>query len=148
MEKKYIHYGHKRFDRRLFEPIMNGGCCGVKPYGGFWASPVDAEFGWKDWNEDSGLMSCTENNSFTFTLAPETKILVIDNVNVLDTLPKMPYDGLRIPMWVALDFEKIRDSGIDVIEYVLSSDHRLYMALYGWDCDSILIMNPDIVVEE
>ena len=34
---------------------------------------------------------------------------------------------------------------IRAIDYI--SDFDLYYKLYGWDCDSIVIMNPDIVVE-
>lgn len=146
-QKKYIHYGHKRFDRRLFVPIMNDGCL-TKPYGGFWASPVDAKFGWKDWNDDSKFVDCAADNSFTFALSPDANVLVIDNADKLSTLPQMPYDGRGGLPWVSLDFEAIRDSGVDVIEYVLSSDGRLYFAMYGWDCDSILVMNPDIIMEE
>ena len=148
MGKKYIHYGHKSFDRRLFTPVINGGLYVPKPHGGFWASAVDAVHGWKEWCADSKFFRCTERNSFTFTLAPDANVLVIDNADILETLPQMPYDGEIKPTWVALDFEAIRDFGVDVIEYVLSSDGRLYFSLYGWDCDSILVMNPDVIVEE
>lgn len=147
-QRKYIHYGHKSFDRNRFEPIKNEGCLMPKPYGGFWASAVDAKWGWKDWCEDSNFMACTEKNSFSFHLAPTAKVLVIDSIDCLENLPKRKCDDFSHSMWVSLDFEKIRDSGIDAIEYVLSADHRLYWALYGWDCDSILIMNPDVIVEE
>lgn len=145
--KKYIHYGHKHFDRRRFEPIRNDGYFGVKPDGGFWASPIDAEYGWRDWNEESKFVDCSKKNSFTFSLAPTANVLVIDNKDKLCELPQRPSDGVE-PPWFALDFEAIKNSGVDVIEYVLSSDPRLYWALYGWDCDSILVMNPDVVVED
>lgn len=36
----------------------------------------------------------------------------------------------------------------DAVEVLISEDRRLYQQLYGWDCDSILIMNPDIVIEK
>lgn len=39
----YVHYGHKTFDMRLFRSVTNGRYAGIKPNGGLWASPVDAE---------------------------------------------------------------------------------------------------------
>ena len=45
------------------------------------------------------------------------------------------------------DFEKMLADGWDAIEFRLSEDSELYWALYGWDCDSILVMNPDVVEE-
>lgn len=42
MEKTYIHYGHKHFDRNLFKEIENIDF--VKPKGGFWGSDINAEY--------------------------------------------------------------------------------------------------------
>ena len=44
--------------------------------------------------------------------------------------------------WTILDFEKIAEE-YDAIE--VNIDNSLYYALYTWDCDSILIMNPNII---
>ena len=43
-------------------------------------------------------------------------------------------------------FEKLAEI-YDAVEVSISSDFDLYYKLYGWDCDSIVIMNPDVVVE-
>jgi hypothetical protein len=44
-----------------------------------------------------------------------------------------------------IDFAYGKD-GVDAIKLNLSKgDYELYYELYGWDCDSILIMNPDII---
>ena len=34
---------------------------------------------------------------------------------------------------------------IRAIDYI--SDFDLYYQLYGWDCDSIVVMNPDVIIE-
>ena len=47
---------------------------------------------------------------------------------------------------MALDFEKLSKE-YDAIEVFISKDEQLYWDLYGWDCDSILIMNSDIIEE-
>jgi len=53
-------------------------------------------------------------------------------------------NDLNISSWKLLDFEKL--AGIyDAIDVSISNDPELHFALYGWDCDSILIMNPDII---
>lgn len=142
--KKYIHYGHKHFDPYLFSPITNRGQW-VKPTGGLWASPVDASFGWKDWNYGNKCKECNDENSFTFTLSEGARVLVIDNNDVLWKLPQIVPEYMH-DLWCMLDFEKLTED-YDAIELDLSADSRLYWSLYGWDCDCILVMNPDVVVE-
>lgn len=145
MGKKYIHYGHKKFDRSLFRFVKNRRCF-TKPCGGFWASPVDAEFGWKNWNDSEHFCECREENSFVFTLRENANVITIRSVEEAKRLPQIHDTGFNFDFWVTPDFEKLEESGCDAIELVLSADWRLYETLYGWDCDSILILNPEVIV--
>lgn len=145
MSKKYIHYGHRVFDRETFRPIRNA-LTFTKPYGGFWASPVDAVFGWKEWCDRENFRECRKNRSFTFTLSENARVITIASMDGLKALAQVE-DELSPMDWVLLDFEELRSQGWDAIEVSLTADPRLYWALYGWDCDSILILNPDVIVE-
>lgn len=163
--KTYIHYGHKKFDKDLFEPIKNYGHkkfdkglfdpiknCFIKPSGGLWASPIDANFGWKDWCDVEQFRACNEENSFTFTLKPNANVYEIHNLEDLWKLPyknpfsKEPYNPEYkiFPDNYYIDFEKCVEQGIDAIE-LCNIQRTLYYALYGWDCESILILNEDII---
>ena len=143
--KKYIHYGHEPFDRSLISPIRNRDYF-TKPWGGFWASPVDAPFGWKQWCERENFAQHRFGCSFTFTLSPEAKVLTISSTLDLRGLPRGDTFGLDLGM-VCLDFEELVKQGYDAVELELSRDWELYWALYGWDCDSIVILNRDVIVE-
>ena len=44
------------------------------------------------------------------------------------------------------DFESLALTGVDAIEVFISEDIELYDKLLGWDVNSILIMNPNILV--
>lgn len=145
MQKTYIHYGHEPFDRSLIQPIRN---CEyfTKPWGGPWASPVDAPFGWKQWCEREEFALHRFVHSFTFTLSPEAKVLTIGSTLDLHGLPHGGNFGLDLGM-VCLDFEELLRRGYDAVELELSRDWELYWKLYGWDCDSIVILNPNIIVE-
>ena len=144
--KNYIHYGHTKFDKSVFNKIKNVDCS-TKPKGGLWASDVGAEYGWKEWCNENEFRDCDKENSFTFTLSDDAKILYIESVNDLESLPKgKDKFGLNFSSWYLLDFEKLAET-YDAVEVSISSDFDLYYKLYGWDCDSIVIMNPDIVVE-
>ena len=146
MEKPiYVHYGHKKFYKEMCGPIENIQLF-TKPRGGFWASRIDAEFGWKDWCIDQEFRDIDENDAFRFRLKDDAKVLYINNINILSTLP-MAQNTLSLPgINIFLDFEKLSKE-YDAIEVNISECRDLYYSLYGWDCDSILIMNPDIIEE-
>lgn len=44
--KRYIHYGHKHFDKNLFMNIHNS--MFTKPNGGLWASDIKSKYSWKN----------------------------------------------------------------------------------------------------
>ena len=151
--KKYIHYGHSSFDRNLFKPIRNREMW-VKPDGGLWASATDSGYGWKDWCEDNFFREGRLQKSFTFTLSENAKVIHLRSVDDLEALPDQKLlEYLGKPLWKTIDFEKLLADGVDAIELHLSEEdlsnrdfmEGLYWELYGWDCDSILIMNPDVV---
>jgi len=148
----YIHYGHKEFNINLFEPIKNL-FYRNKPLGGLWASPIKSENNWKSWCEMNSFRVCEEENSFCFILSPDANIYRIDeSAHAM----QMPQIWQRYPEWFDIlrgeesfpDFEYMLSCGIDAILYNLSNDDRLYWILNGWDCDSLLVMNPDVIIKK
>ena len=47
--------------------------------------------------------------------------------------------------WWNLNFERMVHDGYDGMEVIISTND-IYYALYGWDCDSLLVFNPDIMI--
>ena len=81
----------------------------------------------------------------------ENKIAVVSTLAQLRSLPCIENSLMRSSY--PIDFERCLRLGIDAIELcwygeefenVASGD--LYGELYGWDCDSIVILNPDAVI--
>lgn len=149
-EKIYIHYGNTKFDESLFRQIKNKFF--IKPDGGLWASPLNARYGWKDWNEDSGFRLCDENNCFKFKLKDTAKVLEINSCVDLWVLPQNPiipeyWKRNSINDKYYIDFEQLIKDGYDAILVNLSNDSDLYWTLYGWDCDSLLVFNKEVIEE-
>lgn len=145
---KYIHYGSKHFDINRFKPIKNESLF-TKPIGGLWASKVYDNYGWENWCKRNGFHIDELEDYFIFTLKEDTRILKINNIKDLEPLPKCKkideFDFLNIG-WIFLDFEEIQKQ-YDAI-FVNISDSDLYYALCGWDCNSLLVMNSDCILEE
>lgn len=140
----YIHYGDDEY--RTPNPIENE-ICWVKPKGGLWASRKDDEFGWINWCRKEEFRLDSFDRFFEFTLKDEARILVLDDPDQLDILPitnsdDRPYDKNDQMSECCLDFEKLTKD-YDAIE--LKNCWKFQWPLYGWDCNCILIMNPDIV---
>ena len=167
----YRHYFRpykkdEKFSYKKFQKIRNWQYPWVKPHGGLWASRLSSTKGWKDWCESEDMDWCGEY--FDFYIKDDANVLFLkelsdisliftkyqnyliqctenlkfkrylerhldDNVNLYNAL---------IPS-VVFNFENMLMDGVDAIEVEIEN---LYYPLYGWDCDSILIMNPDIIV--
>lgn len=159
MNEIYIHYGSTSFDPSKFQAIKNEPFWS-KPAGGLWAMPKDAKLRWNEWSEAVGVRERNDENSFHFTTIPNANILQINSVEDLYILPKLKNQielpGIENPIelpfnWICLDFEKLLADGVDAIQVNISNDphygvESLRKKLDGWDCDTILIMNPDIIV--
>lgn len=143
MSKKYIHYGSTAFDPEMWNDVKNGGNI-TKPTGGLWASPIDADFGWQEWNAESHFKKCYKENSFIFSLSERANVVRIHTMSDLDKLPQRKLEYPTIATQIAIDFEKCVEEGIDAIE-LCTLDNGLYWALYGWDCESIIVLNKDII---
>ena len=147
----YIHYGSTVYDPKRGFPIRNEEYW-VKPKGGLWASRKDASWGWKDWCEAEAFRDCVETDAFEFVLCDGANVAIINTFKSLHALPEMP-KGRFSSMSYIIDFEECFRQGYDAVELCWYGEeyHRnrkddLYFNLYGWDCDSIVILNPDIVV--
>ena len=146
----YIHYGATQFNPLLNFPIKNERCW-VKPKGGLWASRKNASFGWKNWCAIEEFRECNEDCSFEFVMKDESKIAIISTPSQLSRLPCIK--NSRVSSCYLIDFEKCVRLGIDAIELCWYGDEYadiasgdLHFELYGWDCDSIVVLNPNAVI--
>lgn len=151
--KKYIHYGHEKFDRNLFVTVRNG--TGLnKPVGGLWASPVDAERSWFNWCKNNEFVIGRLRTSFEFELSQKARVLTLTPDNVWDLpedeksffIRRPPEKRDWLSMVEGIDFEALTRE-YDVLECSLTENPSLYWSLYGWDCDCILVLNPEVIVE-
>lgn len=153
---KYIHYGDVHFDYDLFDRVRN--FSGNKPMGGLWATPKEPKYiDWKEWCEGNDFNVDRLKYSFEFELSPDAKVFNMSSGNDIyrlhDELNCCEYDNWdwyyyqfsKFPPVEKIDFEMMIRLGYDA--FMLWMDPDLYWSMYGWDCDSLLIFNPDCVVE-
>ena len=112
-------------------------------------SAENAKHGWKQWCEAEMPDFLKGKVPYVYTLKKNAKILHVWKERDLRGLPLHPNPlGLAVVDEICLDFEKL-SKNYDAVELHLSDgESGLYHVLYTWDCDSILIMNPDIVEVE
>lgn len=139
-----------------------------KPKKAWWGSPVDAEFGWKEWCEAEDFTTksmpieeyFSDKNKIVWKLKEGTKKLDIkyesDLQNLLDagyitiddTFPVVAYPHYKF------DFNKILEDGYSAIElfdssighsYRDDSNWELSLLLNSWDCESIVVLDPSVI---
>lgn len=141
-----IHYGSKKYDPSKVMKIKNQKNGWAKPNGGLWTSPLNSKFGWKEWCHLEKFRVCTRENSFLLELKDTAKIYIIDSKEDLESIP---YYGQysNYP-----DFEKLTER-YDAIWLTYRGEIETrwsiytYLNLYGWDCESVLILNTSCCKE-
>jgi len=147
-----VKYGSAAFDPKQFKPVTRHNYLQCKPDGGMWACPVDSEYGWKHWCEGERF-SADLDVSFTFTY--EGRYIVIDKLADLDDLTwTIPEELKGLHGFCGceyIDFANSLAKGIDAVHLTVEGQNRTRHTfprnLYGWDCESVLILNPNKVIQ-
>ena len=109
-----------------------------KPVGGLWASPVDSAWGWADW--------CREQDFRLERLAVGIQLEIsLDRAIVINSsadLGQLDWAG-DYPDW-----ESMAERGVDVVYLTLDGLRStaspmlgIREQLYGWDCESLVVLN-------
>jgi hypothetical protein len=123
----------------LFTPI-----CDIpfrnKPKGGLWTSPVDSSYGWSDWSKDNEYGDLSSH----FDLDFEGAVFEIDSLEDMNNLPWIENNSMYF-----VSFEPLVFMGYDAIRLTDKgqTDTRFThpKSLYGWDCETVLVMNADAI---
>ena len=148
-----------------------------KPKSGWWGSPIDTEFGWKDWCMSEkwlpGMCSRTEqqkfeedaekyfsdNNKITWRLKDGSKKIDIITEKDIKELVNSGYikniPGGRFYDTYIIDFEKIKRAGYSAVELFTpvfghgctNLDIGIESLFYSWDCQSIVVLDPDVICQ-
>ena len=159
---EYVHYGCSfyEYDRSKFEKVKNIPFS-AKPSGGFWASPAGADgritYDWAAFcRQNEYCPRGNLNQKFLFCLDAEAHIFHIETLADCHCLPKVKlFTDMFWREAEFIDFEECVRQGMDAIEYAYTAVHQdedvgdaMDIKMLGWDCDSILIMNPDIILRD
>ena len=158
----YRTYGIGNYSLEKFKPIKNR-LWYNKPSGGLWASPTHDNVNvWKSWAENEFIAEYDDDDYFEFKLSDNARVLTLNSIKDCEKIP-MQWDNPAYQndrMWRHIldkqevfeisnhtsdwlpDFEKLSEM-YDAIYF--TSANGLYQALLGWDCDSLLIMNPNVI---
>lgn len=154
MARQYVHCGASGFDINKFKPVTGIDMVLNKPIGGFWASPVNTDWGWRNWCEGESFHLDRLEKSFRFTLRSKANVYHIHPVSYNSVFglpmikePDINTDSLYRESW-CYDWVKIAKL-YDAVELHHEEDHWLCRNLFRcWDCDSIVIFNPKIIREK
>ena len=164
---KYIHYGANAYDPTRFFPVKNSSW-GTKPMnGGLWASREKDPFGWDAWCRENRYSVQLLKQYFRFTVSADSSILTLEDPEQLNNIPKtkpwkpkdlswmetiepgkIPSEEQLMQLYSTnpscIDFEELVRNGIDAVELTNCSAFRDSLDI--WDCNCILIMNPEIML--
>lgn len=147
----YIHYGSPSYEVNKFDTPRNK--LGTKPIGGLWGTPINGNLRWDKWCKENNFREDRLNTSFKFQLAENAKVLMIADEKDLYGCPKITVSTdypryFREMPWHsgAIDYEKLIEMGIDAVQVCLDKS-EVYFLMYGWDCDSIVVLNPNVIKE-
>lgn len=155
---EHINY-FKDFDKSKSFPFVNWPE-NNKPKGGLWGCRVGASYGWKYLvdeciegkraHENPNMKRVEDCTKFNFILKPWAKNYIVSTIDNYNKLPKMIFEGKEV-----VDYEQCFKDGIDAIEMCAIGDEYEDIQtqeefdkldeVFGvyWDCDSIVVLNPD-----
>lgn len=158
MKKKeiYRHYGSNKFNKDEFINVFNTPYSN-KPSGGLWSCPtIDVDISWNEWSKSNDFRLDKLEEYFDFTLSEDAKVLEIKDIKDLANLPTIRQDYCLGIYDVNIDFEAISKEYDAMMVWMYRSEDLddsvrmfdgMYYKLYGWDVDTLLVFNPNVIKE-
>lgn len=130
-----------------------------KPTHCLWSSPLDSNLNWKDWCIEEEFWLDSLNEYFDFTLKDSANIYKINSIedlrNLIGRFPGQridpsftfiykPFNSTEQELTHFPDF-RLMSHQYDGLEVNISKDYSLYYWMYGYDVDSLVVWNPDVV---
>ena len=150
MDNKLFAYD-KANDEKLYDiPEVSASRMRNKPYGGLWASPIDSNYGWRDFCMYDTFNVESLKQHFIFRLKPTAKIYILNNENDIAMISNLKnYWGYN-----TMNFDMLKEEGYDGIFATINAIRKCkyYLpnwphtkGLETWDAESICIFNEDVV---
>lgn len=136
----------KQYDPLKFKPIKNRPGRN-KPEGGLWTSPFNPDTGseWIEWmNAEHFNVPCKDSPITFLRVNNDGKFLVINTLNDLIEVLNIFQIKSEFPV---LDYEELSRyvDGIYLTSKGQWATRLTRPSLYGWDCETVLIMNPKVI---
>lgn len=170
-DKKYVTYLEpdklKEFRHSCILTHLGSSSLGTKPISAWWGSPIDANFGWKEYCESEDYRDYDFNNPIYWKLEEGSKVFQIDwedvQLNKSNTLLKyVKYKDLReedLLIYLntkvsdndpTIDFVKMLDDGIVAVELLDSCIgnsfiNNLEISFKSWSCESIVVLDSKYI---
>lgn len=152
--QEFITHGKECFDRDQFiipsnRPYIN------KPYGGLWGCRYKpySNSAWHEWCVSERFFTEALKSGFIYSIKEDSRLYIIDTYRDLEEITdRFPNDkdDLLFPnktidyVGIMKEYDAIylTDRGQSVTR------HSRPYSLYGWDVESILILNGDIIIND
>lgn len=143
------HYGSVQYDKESFTMVTNSDLW-CKPNGGLWCSIQGSADCWAMWCRGNDFNIKDLETGFKLKFHPGAAVCQVDSYADLLRLPVRPARIDFLP-FVFYDFELMASCGIDAIYLTergqLATRYTEPRSLYGWDCESVLVLNKDSVLQ-
>lgn len=139
------------FDKQCININLNSRGIINKPCEAWWGSPLDAEYGWKEWCESEEFGNYDFDNPIQWKLKSNTNILQIDMDDIIDYEHRLlKYIDRISTLDRSLNFYRLLDDNISTVQLMDACIghafiNRIELMFNGWDCESICVLDKDVI---
>ena len=132
-----IHYTADTAWQLLPITVANGSH--TKPWGALWTSPAGSSHSWAEWCQDNGHRLNKLAVVVTLDVSLERALVIDSQADLL----KM--DWRQDGRYSYPDWESMANRGVDVVHLTANGLNATRYELYGWDCESVVVLNSQAV---
>lgn len=149
-----VHYKDKEFNRKLVKEVKNSEKRYYlnKPEGGLWTSPINSEYGWREFlregNLSSGRKRLEHYALFKLNDSIKRKLFIVNSEEDVLLLPR-----IMINNYILVDFERLANMGYSGLWLTWKGQVETRytrpggIEFYGWDVETVLLFSMNGVEE-